>query len=322
MNRGQGIAVQGCGCCCFCRPSQCFGRYPRRRRCRCPRSEMASRWRPMRASPATTSRPGWSSTSPIRSICGPSPLPIPIGVVVDIPQVNFQFPPRTGEHSRGVIKAFLIWPGDERALPHRDRRHRSGPGVAGVRRRPRRRPAGPPGGRYRAGRSRNLPARRGDRQPPAAPRRAARSPRDEPAKSGGDTDFGVGRRHRPRAWRHRYRHPCAEAASRKRTLVLSFATMLRDKLEKIRQIPRGDDALGRHFRATGGSGKCSAWARRRNCSSRSTAMRWRAAAVPPMGRPSIMLSDQASDAEAQRLADAENRADIKEAGVNLAEEPG
>jgi N-acetylmuramoyl-L-alanine amidase len=30
----------------------------------------------------------------------------PYRVVVDIPQVNFQFPPRTGEHSRGVIKAF------------------------------------------------------------------------------------------------------------------------------------------------------------------------------------------------------------------------
>ena len=30
----------------------------------------------------------------------------PYRVVVDIPQVNFQFPPKTGEHSRGVIKAF------------------------------------------------------------------------------------------------------------------------------------------------------------------------------------------------------------------------
>ena len=49
-------------------------------------------------------------------------------------------------------------------------------------------------------------------------------------------------------------------------------------------------------------------------------MRWRAATALPMGRPSTPLSDKASDAEAQRLADAENRADII-AGVNLADEP-
>src|SRR5580704_9312540 len=30
----------------------------------------------------------------------------PYRVVVDIPQVNFQFPARTGEHGRGIVKAF------------------------------------------------------------------------------------------------------------------------------------------------------------------------------------------------------------------------
>src|SRR6516162_8837927 len=30
----------------------------------------------------------------------------PYRVVVDIPQVNFQLPPKTGDHGRGVVKAF------------------------------------------------------------------------------------------------------------------------------------------------------------------------------------------------------------------------
>ena len=73
-----GWALLRDGCRCFCRLRNALAGVLAARRCRCPRSATASRWRPTPASPATTSRPGWSSTSPRRSMCGPSPLPIPI----------------------------------------------------------------------------------------------------------------------------------------------------------------------------------------------------------------------------------------------------
>src|SRR5262245_169340 len=43
----------------------------------------------------------------------------PYRIVVDMPQVNFRFPPRTGESGRGLIKAFrfgLVMPGGSRMV--------------------------------------------------------------------------------------------------------------------------------------------------------------------------------------------------------------
>jgi N-acetylmuramoyl-L-alanine amidase len=43
----------------------------------------------------------------------------PYRVVIDIPEVSFQLPPRTGERGRGVIKAFrygLVMPGGSRIV--------------------------------------------------------------------------------------------------------------------------------------------------------------------------------------------------------------
>jgi N-acetylmuramoyl-L-alanine amidase len=143
------------------------------------------------------------------------------------------------------------------------------------------------------------------------------SPRDEPAKSGGDTrpvvviDPGHGGidtgTHAP-------------SGEQEKNLVLSFATMLRDKLEKSGNyrvvMTRSDDTFVqladrvRIARARQAqlfiSIHCDALARGGGAADGATV---------------YTLSDQASDAEAQRLADAENRADII-AGVNLAEEPG
>lgn len=43
----------------------------------------------------------------------------PYRVVIDVPQINFQFPPQTGERGRGVVKAFrygLVMPGGSRIV--------------------------------------------------------------------------------------------------------------------------------------------------------------------------------------------------------------
>ncbi|MGZ5924692.1 MAG: AMIN domain-containing protein, partial [Rhizomicrobium sp.] len=43
----------------------------------------------------------------------------PFRVVVDLPQVTFQLPPRAGEHGRGLVKAFrfgLVMPGGSRIV--------------------------------------------------------------------------------------------------------------------------------------------------------------------------------------------------------------
>ena len=102
--------------------------------------------------------------------------------------------------------------------------------------------------------------------------------------------------------------------------MLAFAQMLRDKLEKHRQIPRGDDAQRRHLhparraralcpRAQGAAlfisihADCHPAQRRRG-----------------RGRHRLHAVGNASDAEAARLAEAENKADVI-AGVDLTAEP-
>jgi N-acetylmuramoyl-L-alanine amidase len=239
----------------------------------------------------------------------------PYRVVVDIPQVNFQFPPRTGEHSRGVIKAFrfgLVMKGRSRIVID----------VTGPVRVTRAFVLDPAEGQparlvldvspvdretfLRAAAIDNRLPRLID--PP--------TPHDDP-KSAGDTrpvivlDPGHGGidtgTHAP-------------SGEHEKNLVLAFATTLRDKLEKTGKyrvvMTRSDDTFVqladrvRFARARQAqlfiSIHCDALARGGGAADGATV---------------YTLSDQASDAEAQRLADAENRADII-AGVNLADEPG
>ena len=111
----------------------------------------------------------------------------------------------------------------------------------------------------------------------------------------------------------------APSGEQEKDLVLRFATMLRDKLEKTGKyrvaMTRGDDTfvpLSERVRFARGQGAqlfisihCDALARGEGNAD---------------GATIYTVSDKASDAEAQRLADAENRADII-AGVDSRPSP-
>jgi len=239
----------------------------------------------------------------------------PYRVVVDIPQVNFQFPPRIGEHSRGVIKAFrfgLVMKGRSRIVVD----------VTGPVRVTKAFVVDPAEGQPArlvldvspVDRETFLRAAAIDNR---LPRVEPPPPHDDPAKSAGDprpvivVDPGHGGidtgTHAP-------------SGEQEKNLVLAFATLLRDKLEKTGKyrvvMTRSDDTFVqladrvRFARAQQAqlfiSIHCDALARGGGAADGATV---------------YTLSDKASDAEAQRLADAENRADVI-AGVNLAEEPG
>jgi N-acetylmuramoyl-L-alanine amidase len=239
----------------------------------------------------------------------------PYRVVIDIPQVNFQFPPQTGERGRGLIKAFrygLIMPGGSRividiARPIRVTkafvldpadgqparmvldlvpvdRETFLRAVAVDNRLPR--VTEPP------------PQRPDDDQAPADPRPVVVL---DPGHGGIDTGT-----HAP-------------SGELEKNLTLEFALQLRDKLDssgKYRVVmTRGDDTFielaerVRFARIREAqlfiSIHCDALARGDG---------------EAEGASVYTLSEHASDAEAQRLADAENRADVI-AGVNLAAEP-
>jgi N-acetylmuramoyl-L-alanine amidase len=239
----------------------------------------------------------------------------PYRVVIDIPQVNFQFPPKTGEHSRGVVKAFrfgLVMRGRSRIVVD----------VTGPVRVTRAFVVDPAEGQPArlvvdlapVDRETFLRAAAIDNRLP----RAAEPPavHDDPAATAGDTrpvialDPGHGGidtgTHAP-------------SGEHEKNLTLGFAMALRDKLEKTGKyrvvMTRSDDTfvpLGDRVRFARArqaqlfiSIHCDALARGGGAAD---------------GATIYTLSDQASDAEAQRLADEENRADII-AGVNLAAEP-
>lgn len=242
-------------------------------------------------------------------------LPDPYRVVIDIPQVTFQLPLRTGEQGRGLVKAFrygLVMPGGSRIVidaagpvrvlkafvldPAEDQPARMVVDLAPVdrdtflrstsidNRMPR--VADPP------------PARREVEAVPADPRPVVVI---DPGHGGIDTGT-----HAP-------------SGELEKNLVLEFATTLRDKLEKTGKyrvaMTRADDTFvelaervrfarlrqARLFISI----HCDALARGEG---------------EAEGATVYTLSDKASDAEAQRLADVENRADVI-AGVNLAAEP-
>jgi N-acetylmuramoyl-L-alanine amidase len=239
----------------------------------------------------------------------------PYRVVIDIPEVNFQLPAKTGERGRGLVKAFrygLVMPGGSRIVidvtgpvrvnkafvvdPSEGEPARMVVDLAPVdrdtfmrasaidNRLPRR--AEPP------------PLRHDGDDHPADPRPVIVL---DPGHGGIDTGT-----HGPRG-------------ELEKTLVLEFATMLRDKLEKTGKyrvaMTRSDDtfvplaervrfARLRHAELFI-SIHCDALVRGEGDAD---------------GASIYTLSAQASDAEAQRLADAENRADVI-AGVDLAAEP-
>jgi N-acetylmuramoyl-L-alanine amidase len=242
-------------------------------------------------------------------------LPDPYRVVIDIPQVNFQLPAKTGERGRGVIKAFrygLVMQGGSRIVID----------VTGPVRVAKAFVLDPAEGQparmvvdltpvdretfLRAAAIDNRLPRPLD--PPRHDRDAAGHPGDsrpvvvlDPGHGGIDN----GTR--------------AHSGELEKDLVLEFVTMLRDKLEKTGRyrvaMTRTDDtfvALAERVRFARLrqaqlfiSIHCDALARGDGEADGATV---------------YTLSEQASDAEAQRLADAENRADVI-AGVNLAAEP-
>jgi N-acetylmuramoyl-L-alanine amidase len=239
----------------------------------------------------------------------------PYRVVIDIPQVNFQFPAKTGEHGRGIVKAFrfgLVMKGRSRIVID----------VTGPVRVARAFVVDPAEGQPArlvvdlapVDRETFLRAAAIDNRLPKAP--DLTPPHEDVVKAPGDArpmiviDPGHGGidngTHAP-------------SGEQEKDLVLRFASMLREKLDKTGKyrvaMTRGDDTfvpLSDRVRFARGQGAqlfisihCDALARGEGSAD---------------GATIYTVSDKASDAEAQRLADAENRADII-AGVNLAAEP-
>ena len=242
-------------------------------------------------------------------------LPDPYRVVVDLPQVIFQLPPKIGETGRGLVKAFrfgLVMPGGSRVVmdataPVRvDQAFVIDP-VEGQ-------PARLVLDLVAIDRDtfmRNIALEnRGKRQPAPPPVRRDAKDRDSDPRplivldpGHGGIDSGT----------------IAPTGDTEKTIVLEFAHELRQKLEKAGKyrvmMTRSDDRfvpladrvqLARaHQAALFLSIHADALAHRDS---------------EARGASIYTLSETASDAEAGRLADAENRADII-AGVDLSAEP-
>ncbi|MGZ5853724.1 MAG: N-acetylmuramoyl-L-alanine amidase [Xanthobacteraceae bacterium] len=240
----------------------------------------------------------------------------PFRVVVDLPQVAFQLPPRAGEHGRGLVKAFrfgLVMSGGSRIVLDT-----SGPVRVEK--------------AFVLDPADGLPARlvldlaSVDRE--TFMRAAAidnRLPRVTETSHKGDREIiGIGDP-RPVIVLDPG-HGGIDTGTRssggelEKNIVLDFALMLREKLERSGKyrvvMTRSDDtfiALGDRVRLARNrkaqlfvSIHCDAIARGEG---------------DAQGATVYTLSDNASDAEAARLADAENRADVI-AGVDLSAEPG
>ena len=239
----------------------------------------------------------------------------PYRVVIDIPQVNFQLPPMTGDHGRGVIKAFrygLVMSGGSRIVidltgPVRVTKAFVLDAVDGQ-------PARMVVDLAAVDRETFLRAAAIDNHlprppdPPPAHHEAEEhmtDPRPVVVLDPGHGGIDPGTR--------------APSGELEKNLVLEFTSVLRDKLEstgKYRVVmTRTDDTFVelservRFARLRQAqlliSIHCDALARGDG---------------EAEGATVYTLSDKASDAEAQRLADAENRADVI-AGVDLAAEP-
>jgi N-acetylmuramoyl-L-alanine amidase len=238
----------------------------------------------------------------------------PYRVIIDMPQVNFQFPPKAGEKGRGLIKAFrygLVLPGASRMVlditaPVRVEKAFVIDAADGQ-------PARLVVDLLKVDRETFLRAVAIDNRLPRDPLR--RSEREPPDKSGdtrpvivvdpghGGIDAGT-------------RGPNGEM---EKSLVLDFGLMLRDKIEKSGKyrvvMTRTDDTF-------------VALADRVQLARTRQAQLFISIHCDALahgdgeaeGATVYTLSDSASDAEAARLADEENRADVI-AGVDLTEEP-
>jgi N-acetylmuramoyl-L-alanine amidase len=238
----------------------------------------------------------------------------PYRVVLDMPQVTFQFAPKTGEKGRGLVKAFrygLVMQGGSRmvldlARPARidsayvldagnDQPARLVLELAAVDRDAFMRSI------TRASRLSETPAPRVH-----DPESKARDPRPLVVIDPGHGGIDIGTR-------------LAPADSPEKNLVLEFGLLLRDKIEKTGKyrvaMTRTDDtfvALGERVnlaRARGAALFISVHA--------DALMRSEGEA---QGATIYTLSETASDAAAARLAEAENRADVI-AGLDLSAEP-
>ncbi|WP_454648051.1 N-acetylmuramoyl-L-alanine amidase [Bradyrhizobium liaoningense] len=247
----------------------------------------------------------------------------PFRVVVDVPQVNFQLPAGTGSGGRGLIKAFrygLVMPGGSRIVLDL-----TGPAKIA--------------NSYVVEAANGQPARLvleleeieraafvaslpPENRPELRPAIAEAPPATVPAKATADAaqqkadgrpvvviDPGHGG----------IDNGTQSGGESEKNLVLAFGLALRDKLEKAGKyrvvMTRDDDT----FIPLNDRTKIA-----RNQKA-ALFVSIHADALPraegdAQGATIYTLSDKASDAEAQRLADAENRADAI-AGFNLAEEP-
>jgi N-acetylmuramoyl-L-alanine amidase len=240
----------------------------------------------------------------------------PYRVIVDMQQVNFQFPPSAGEHGRGLVKAFrygLVLPGASRmvldiAAPVRVDKAFVIDAAEGQ-------PARLVLDLTKVDRETFLRAVAIDNRLPH-PTSPLHKSEHEPAKGGGDPrptiviDPGHG------GIDTGTRGPNGEM---EKALVLDFGLMLRDKIEKTGKyrvvMTRSDDTFVeltervRLARARQAqlfiSIHCDALARGEG---------------EAQGATVYTLSDNASDSEAARLAEEENRADVI-AGVDLSAEP-
>jgi N-acetylmuramoyl-L-alanine amidase len=238
----------------------------------------------------------------------------PYRVVIDLPQVTFQLPARTGEHGRGLIKAFrygLVMQGGSRIVvdatgpvridkafvldPVDNQPARLVLDLVSI---------------DRASFMRNLALEaRPRRAPETRPAEIAKKPNDgrpliviDPGHGGPDTGT------------------VAASGEMEKAIVLEFAQALSEKLEKSGKyriaMTRTDDrfvALGDRVRMARAQGAAlfvsihaDALASRREADVR--------------GATVYTVSDTASDDEAARLAEHENKADAI-AGVDLSSEP-
>jgi N-acetylmuramoyl-L-alanine amidase len=251
-------------------------------------------------------------------------LPDPYRVVVDVPQLNFQLPAGTGAGGRGLVKAFrygLVMPGGSRIVfdltgPARIANSYVLEAANGQ-------PARLVLDLEEVDRSVFLQALPPENRPELRPAIAESPPAAVPAAAAPDAtaqkpadsrqvvviDPGHGG----------IDNGTQSGGESEKNLVLAFGLALRDRLEKSGKyrvvMTRDDDTfiplndrtkIARNLKAA-------------------LFVSIHADALPraegdAQGATIYTLSDKASDAEAQRLADAENRADAI-AGFNLAEEP-
>ena len=237
----------------------------------------------------------------------------PYRVVIDLPQINFRLPPKSGDTGRGLIKAFrygLVMPGGSRIVidtksPVRIEKAFALDAAEGQ-------PARlvlDLAATDRESFMRSIAAENRAPHPGTMKKSEALKPSGDPRPlividpGHGGIDTGTK----------------AGSGEMEKAIVLDFALLLRDKIEKSGKyrvaMTRSDDsfiALGDRVR----------FARERQAA---LFISIHADSIPryegeAQGATVYTLSENASDAEAARLADAENRADVI-SGVDLTAEP-